>query len=138
MSKIDYTNPVSIDDEGVDLWEVEKIISKKVKAKKVFYLIKWAGWEDKHNTWEPTENLLNIKHLIREYEKNLKNEENNEKVLYNKKLACFLFLNIIKFFGLIFILFFEGHFLFSNRALYGLSKSLEFDWYEGFFICSKN
>ncbi|KAL6161700.1 hypothetical protein ACJBU6_00803 [Exserohilum turcicum] len=31
------------------------------------YLVKWQGWPDSQNTWEPEENLTNCKSLIREY-----------------------------------------------------------------------
>ncbi|XP_072754974.1 suppressor of variegation 3-9 isoform X1 [Anoplolepis gracilipes] len=49
------------------LWEVERIIQKREKNGKAFYLIKWKNWDIKYNTWEPLHNL-NCEDLLREFE----------------------------------------------------------------------
>jgi len=36
---------------------VERILDKRVRNSKVEYLIKWEGYPDTENTWEPQENL---------------------------------------------------------------------------------
>ena len=47
---------------------VEKILQKK-KFKGVYkYLIKWEGYPDEQNTWEPIENLIGVKDLLDEFE----------------------------------------------------------------------
>lgn len=52
---------------------VDKIIDKKKEKNKIFYLIKWKGYNDSHNTWEPKTNLIvDTPDLIKEYEKNNK------------------------------------------------------------------
>jgi len=50
-------------------YEVESIISKRMRKGKAEYLVKWKGWEDPDdNTWEPIGNLECHK-LIEDYEK---------------------------------------------------------------------
>ena len=57
---------------------VENVIDKcKGPDGKVQYLIKWKGFDNTENTWEPTENL-NCNYLIEEYEKSLKNNDKKE------------------------------------------------------------
>ena len=48
-------------------WIVEQIIDKRINKGKVEYLLKWQGFNDDHNTWEPISNLSCID-LIEEYE----------------------------------------------------------------------
>lgn len=41
-----------------------------MKGGRVEYLVKWKGWDSpKDNTWEPPENLTNVKELIMEFER---------------------------------------------------------------------
>jgi len=50
-------------------YEVETIVSKRLRKGKAEYLVKWKGWEDPDdNTWEPIGNL-ECHELIEEYEK---------------------------------------------------------------------
>ncbi len=51
-------------------FEVEKILDKKKDGRKIFYLIKWLGFSDSENTWEPVSNLKNIRNMIKEFEIN--------------------------------------------------------------------
>jgi hypothetical protein len=50
------------EDEGEEPQEdefvVEAIVDHTIRGKKVTYLIKWVGYPDDQNTWEPEENLL--------------------------------------------------------------------------------
>ena len=46
------------DDELDDgQYRVEKLVGKRTRRKKVEYLVKWAGYPDSDNTWEPLENI---------------------------------------------------------------------------------
>ena len=69
--------PEVVDDEFE--WEVEAILAHQdvqVKRKKnrsktpVFarkYLVKWVGYDESHNTWEPESNCANCPELIKAY-----------------------------------------------------------------------
>jgi len=62
MSDLDETNLPE------EVYIVEKVLDKrKTRSGKIQYLIKWQGYDEKDNTWEPAENVLS-KHLITEFE----------------------------------------------------------------------
>ena len=46
-----------LDDFSKD-FEIEKIVRHKKKGGQMFYLVKWLGYNDKHNLWLPTQNLV--------------------------------------------------------------------------------
>ena len=43
---------------GGDIYQVEKIVRHRFRNGKPQFLIKWAGYPDSFNTWEPLENIL--------------------------------------------------------------------------------
>ena len=53
--------------DGEDEWDVEKIITHRGKGQGMRYLVKWLGYPDSENTWEPITNLTNCRQLVREY-----------------------------------------------------------------------
>ena len=56
--------------EQEDTYEVEKIVNKRIKSDgRVQYLIKWKGFSDKDNTWEPQEYLKDCEEKINEFQK---------------------------------------------------------------------
>ena len=64
-------------DEEVEKYVVDKVVNKRTNRRRngrVEYLIKWKGYDDKDNTWEPRENL-DCEDLIEEFEKIQKSEE---------------------------------------------------------------
>jgi len=54
--------------EGVEEWEVEKILNKKRMSGVEKYLIRWKGFMAEGDTWEKRENLKNVEELIEEFE----------------------------------------------------------------------
>jgi hypothetical protein len=41
---------------GKDIYEPEKVVAQRIaKGGVTQFLVKWAGYEPKHNTWEPLE-----------------------------------------------------------------------------------
>ena len=55
--------------EGVEEWEVEKILNKKKMRGVEKYLIRWKGFMAEGDTWEKRENLKNAEELIEEFER---------------------------------------------------------------------
>jgi len=55
--------------EGVEEWEVEKILNKKKMREGEKYLIWWKGFTAEGDTWERRENLKNVEELIEEFER---------------------------------------------------------------------
>ena len=48
-------------------YEVTKIIGKKKVGKKTYFLVHWKGYAPKENTWEPEDNLGNVRDAINEF-----------------------------------------------------------------------
>ena len=59
--------PVEV--EGVEEWEVEKVLNKKKIRGVDKYLIRWKGFMAEGDTWEKRENLKNAEELIEEFER---------------------------------------------------------------------
>jgi len=68
--KVVLTLPVVIEEEKG--YEVEKILSKRKRYKKVEYLVCWKGYMVKEDTWEKVENLRNAQEVLRDYERGYK------------------------------------------------------------------
>merc|ERR1739838_349439 len=72
--KEEILEPVAVIQEKVspdpsDEYEVEKIIDKKSIRKKVYYFVKWKGFDHCDNTWEPVINLDTCPQLVIDFEK---------------------------------------------------------------------
>ena len=60
------------------LYNVEFIITRKIKGKKKFYLIKWEGYPITDCSWEPISHLSNINDMVKEFDDNFPNSINHK------------------------------------------------------------
>lgn len=51
-----------------NVFAVEALLKERKRKGKTEYLVKWKGWGNKHNTWEPRENVLDDR-LFEEFQK---------------------------------------------------------------------
>lgn len=65
----------SDDDEepttATDMYEVESIVEAKGRGKNRLYLVKWKGYPESQNTWEPRDHFRD-QHLVEQFEQSLK------------------------------------------------------------------
>jgi hypothetical protein len=68
---------------GNEEYEVEKVLGHRTHGwwKKRQYLIKWKGYSEAHNSWEPEENL-NAPDLVKEYHN--QNRARIRRIVYKK------------------------------------------------------
>lgn len=63
--EIDRNRDAATDTDD-DVYEVEKIVSHKIRYGKEMFLVRWKGFESKHDTWERKDNL-NCPQLLKKY-----------------------------------------------------------------------
>ncbi|XP_026807305.1 chromobox protein homolog 3-like [Rhopalosiphum maidis] len=63
-------------EEENQVYVVEKVLDKCVRHGKVVYFLKWKGFSDSENSWEPIENL-NCDDLINIFERERKSKTSN-------------------------------------------------------------
>ena len=61
--------PEAVEVEGTLGYEVEGVLDSRLKRGKLEYLVKWSGYTDNYNTWEPESNLDNSKEVINNFHK---------------------------------------------------------------------
>jgi transposase InsO family protein len=56
--------PEPQDIDGEEEWEVDKILDEKRSAGKRYFYIRWKGFSEAHDSWEPESNLLHAREAI--------------------------------------------------------------------------
>ncbi|XP_015789936.1 chromobox protein homolog 1 [Tetranychus urticae] len=74
----DSEDPKKQQEEEEEEYIVEKILDKRTRNGKVEYFLKWKGYSEGDNTWEPVENL-DCPDLISEFEEERKKKKNEKK-----------------------------------------------------------
>ncbi|XP_030480142.1 chromo domain-containing protein LHP1 [Cannabis sativa] len=64
-------------DDG--FYEIEAIRRKRVRKGQLQYLIKWRGWPETANTWEPLENLQSCSDVIELFEESLQSGKHRKR-----------------------------------------------------------
>ena len=59
--------PQAIEVDGIPEFEVEEILDSRVRYRRVQYLIKWVGYSDAENTWEPARNVAHAQKLLKKF-----------------------------------------------------------------------
>ncbi|SAM05897.1 hypothetical protein [Absidia glauca] len=68
----DDDNDKDFDELSDNEYEVERVMDHRQDGSETEYLIKWKGYDNSFNTWEPEENILSATSLVKEYFANLK------------------------------------------------------------------
>ena len=71
--------------EGV--FDIAQVLAHRKRKRKVFYLIRWQGYSDEHNTWEPEKNVSHCKHLLAAYWKENERRKTDKRAEKHKLAA---------------------------------------------------
>jgi Chromo (CHRromatin Organisation MOdifier) domain len=61
--------PPELDTEGVPVYKVEKIIRSRKVGQEIYYLVKWKGYPESENTWEPEKHLAQAHDILETFKK---------------------------------------------------------------------
>ena len=61
--------PPPVEVEGQEEYKVEQILDSRFYRNGLQYLVKWKGYDDTENSWEPEANLDNAQEAIDDYYK---------------------------------------------------------------------
>jgi transposase InsO family protein len=56
-------------------YEAEKILDKRIQEGQTQYLVKWKGYGEEENTWEPVRHLTNVQKLLRQFHQRTPRED---------------------------------------------------------------
>lgn len=79
-------NPFEVSaDDTSELHKVEKIVGMRWSSGERQYQVKWEGYADKDNTWEPLEHLVGCAEQIRDYEKRREQQDKEDREAFLEK-----------------------------------------------------
>jgi len=61
--RLQIVRPEPVTVRGQEEYEPEEILAEKTVNRKKYYLVKWRGWDERWNTWEPKAHLRGTKVL---------------------------------------------------------------------------
>ena len=76
------------DDGDEEEFEVEKIIYHRCLRKKFFYYVKWKGYDESENTWEPHDNLDGCLEMRDQYRAKMDALEKEDAEAYKRHMAA--------------------------------------------------
>ena len=60
--------PVGKTKRGEDLWEIDRILQKRVSRGQKQYMVRWKGYGPQHDSWEPITEMRKFPDLIEQFE----------------------------------------------------------------------
>ena len=59
--------PPPIEVDGEEEWEIERILDSRFYRRQFQYLIRWKGFDEGHDSWEPAKNITHADEAIAEF-----------------------------------------------------------------------
>ena len=73
-----FEPPEPIDIDGDEEWEVDEILAERTRYRKKQYYVRWAGFSEAHDSWEPEQNLINAQDAIRRFKERNRKTQTSE------------------------------------------------------------